>query len=195
MKNVLLLLWILFGMSALGKAQNDSLKSTICINTGISFISLIVSGNDNNYDSPTPAFQLTYDNKIEKWFSLGGAVSYQSMRSSNLDVYGNYSSGSDGMYSATYNRLNIAMRALFYYVHTGRVDLYSGMRFGYTHWEVKTSSPTMTISRDGWLFHDGYAPQVVLFGVRGYFTNHFGMNCELAAGSPHYFSMGITFRL
>jgi len=39
-----------------------------------------------------------------------------------------------------------------------------------------------------------FAPQLVLFGAQGYFTDNIGANFELSVGAPHFFSIGLNYR-
>ncbi|NJO69913.1 MAG: hypothetical protein HC830_12085 [Bacteroidetes bacterium] len=45
-----------------------------------------------------------------------------------------------GDYRTKINRLNVAARALFHYGNSGKIDMYSGLRLGYTNWGVSTNS-------------------------------------------------------
>lgn len=186
MKRILLLSLLVFSVSYAMHAQNETYKSTICVNGGFSLVGTIISAA-NGETTSVPAIQVTYDRGISNWFSLGGAVSYQSMKIDYTDVdFGNY--------KTSLNRLNFALRALFHYANSGKVDLYSGLRLGYTNWNVSSTSTDPDYDPESVFKGGGFAPQVILFGFRGYFTDHIGLNSELTVGAPHYFSIGLNYR-
>lgn len=186
MKKLLLLTALALFLSHSIQAQNDTYKSTICVNGGFSLVGTIISAVDGKTSS-VPAIQVTYDYGLNKWFSLGGAASYQSMKI-------NYTDLDYGSYTTSLNRLNVALRALFHYANSGKVDLYSGLRLGYTNWNVSTTSTDPDYDPNSVFNGGGFAPQVILFGFRGYFSEHIGLNSELTIGAPHYFSVGLNYR-
>ncbi|NJK95016.1 MAG: hypothetical protein HC905_09000 [Bacteroidales bacterium] len=156
------------------------------MNGGFSLVGTIISAA-NGQTSSIPAIQVTYDYGISDFFSLGAAVSHQGMKIDYTDI--NY-----GDYRTKINRLNVAARALFHYGNSGKIDMYSGLRLGYTNWGVSTNSKDPDYVADDVVKGGGFAPQVILFGFRGYFSEHIGLNSELAVGAPHYFSIGLNFR-
>ena len=186
MKKLLFLACLAVILNGTLQAQNEDYKSTICVNGGFSLVGSLISAV-NGQTSSMPAIQATYDYGVAKWFSLGAAVSYQSMKIDYSDV--NF-----GDYNTTLKRLNFGMRALFHYANSGKVDLYSGLRLGYTNWNVSSNSTDPEYDPNSVFSGGGFAPQVVLFGFRGYFTDHIGLNSELTAGAPHYFSVGLNYR-
>lgn len=186
MKKLFLLSLLALILSNAVHAQNETYKSTICVNGGFSLVGTIISAA-NGETSSVPAIQVTYDYGLEKWFSLGAAVSYQSMKIDYTDMtYGNYKTSLD--------RLNVALRALFHYANSGKADLYSGLRLGYTNWNVSSTSTDPDYDPNSVFKGGGFAPQVILVGFRGYFTDHIGLNSELTVGAPHYFSIGLNYR-
>jgi hypothetical protein len=186
MKKILLLSFLALSLSFSVHAQNEAHKSTICVNGGFSLVGTIISAA-NGQTSSIPAIQFTYDYGLTNWFSLGGAVSYQGM---NID----YTDSNFGDYSTSLKRLNFGLRSLFHYANSGKVDLYSGLRLGYTNWNVSSTSKDPDYDPNSVFSGGGFAPQVILFGFRGYFTEHFGLNSELTVGAPHYFSIGLNYR-
>ncbi|MDA3780234.1 MAG: hypothetical protein PF487_08485 [Bacteroidales bacterium] len=192
-KSLLVAIAFLFIASANSFAQSSDHKSTLSLNTGFSLIgNLLNVGGDDNSTYSLPAFQANYDYSLVDWFSIGGAASIQLM---GID-YTNYgTSGEDFKTSIT--RTNFAVRGLFHYGNSEVLDMYSGIRFGVTNWSVSTDSDNPDYqAEDDISFSSGInvAPQVILFGIRGYFNESFGANMEIAAGSPHYLSLGINYR-
>lgn len=189
MKKQLLTLTAVMLFSASGLFAQDY-KSTISADAGISLVGRLMSAVVNldtigGY-SATPAMQLSYDYMVTDFLSAGAAVSYQQFKFSQ----------SDGMFAI--KRMNFAVRALFHYGKSDKLDMYSGVRLGMTNWgykiDVPTDDPTLTALQDSKFAGFGFAPQLVAFGIRGYFTDNIGANIEFAVGSPYYMSGGISYR-
>jgi len=182
-------------------AQNDTCKSNISLNAGYSVISSyfdIIALFNNNEDriDMLPAVQFEYDYSVENWFSIGGAVSYQQF---NIEVtnYEYYNYKDDYIvedFNVYFDRINIASRFLFHYVNEGKVDMYSGLRLGYTYWVVNAGTTDPDYDDFKLRKNIRIAPQLVAFGIRGYITEHFGLGAELAFGSPHFFNCGFKYR-
>ncbi len=181
-------------------AQGDH-SNALTVNAGFSLVGNIFSlpdatgaGDIGSYS--TPAFQIGYDHFMIDWFSLGAAVSFQQMGikyESYVDTDGTIVDG-----ELKIIRMNFAARALFHYVNRDRLDLFSGLRLGFTNWNISEDFTTNDGSYDyGDVFNfsgTNFSPQVILFGVRGYFTDNFGANMELCAGAPYYFSLGLNYK-
>lgn len=187
--------FVLYGGST--QAQNDSTRNTITINAGASMAGLIVKalnyGDSISADAHL-AIQANYDYCLKKWFSLGLASSYQQYRLtySNTEVLRDKYNILDGSVSSTLTRANLAARVLFHYGNSGRVDMYSGARIGVTKWSLEADAlEPFHVAKIKYMM---FAPQLVLFGFRGYFTEHFGANTELCIGAPHYISAGLNCR-
>jgi hypothetical protein len=65
---------------------------------------------------------------------------------------------------------------------------------GYTFWSVSHNLSDV-VNLLGWVKGSMFAPQLVLFGFRGYLVENFGLNFELAIGAPHYASMGLVYKI
>lgn len=197
MKNIFLTLALVLGLAGSSFAQNEEYKSVVCGNAAMSLVGdLIDLADDASGATSTslPAFQLTYDYGVNKTVSVGIAVSYQSLGVEYVD----YDDGFETLNGdVTLNRLNFAIRPLFHYANSGMLDMYSGLRIGFTNWSAKSTVDSDTYDPES-LISSGntfnFAPQLVLFGMRVYFTDNIGLNLELAAGAPHYFSGGISAR-
>lgn len=183
-------------------AQSPDYRSTLSVNAGFSAVGSLISVSDNFSDNTksyaVPAIQVTYDKGIQKWFSLGLAASYQAM---GIE-YKDYEYTQDGEtvsedFKTSISRLNVAIRPLFHYGNLNRLDMYSGLRVGVTNWSIntQTNDPEYDPENDV-SFGNGvnFAAQIILYGLRGYFTDNLGANFELALGAPHYFSMGLNYR-
>lgn len=197
MKSILVI--ALFTVASYVNAQDY--QSTLTFNAGFSLVGGLFNIPDANTSQgdvssySIPALQVGYDYYLNHWFSVGAAGSVQFMGVNYDNYYYNGTETVDGDLNIT--RLNIAARALFHYANKGRLDLYSGLRMGFTNWLVTENLTDETYDYDNVLdFSSGlnFAPQLILFGVRGYFTDNFGANMELAVGSPHFFSIGLNYR-
>ncbi len=197
---IILAVVFLLANAMTGSAQNDNQttsekRNTVALNTGFSLVGSLLAGNNSDSDYETfaiPAIQLTYDYNVIDWLSLGLAGSFQMMGME----YANYGSNNES-FKTTITRTNFAVRGLFHYGNSDVLDMYSGVRFGMTHWGASTEydGEDYDVEEDA-TFTKGFgaAPQLVLFGIRGYFTDNFGVNMEFAVGSPHYLSLGLNYR-
>jgi opacity protein-like surface antigen len=195
MKKTIITLVVAAGM-LYAPVQAQDQKSTVCLNVGVSLVGQILSVADNGSTATLPAFQLTYDYDISNWFSLGLAGSYQLM-GIDYEDYSYIDENNEVVYedfTTDITRMNFALRALFHYGNFDRIDMYSGVRLGYTNWGFSSDSSDPLYDSDDVLKGGGFAPQVVAFGIRGYFTDNIGINVELAIGPPSYMSAGLNFR-
>ncbi len=170
-----------------------SYNSTVCANAGFSLVGALFNAVANSSTTEDfsstglPAFQVTYDYQVAGFLSIGVAGSVQFM---GYEYYETYANSQDDFVKVDVTRTNIAFRPLFHYGNLDDFDLYSGLRIGYTMWDV--SANTEDASTEG--FGSGFALQAVAFGMRGYFTDNLGANIELAIGAPHYLSLGVSYR-
>ena len=186
-KQFLTLVAVFFSVSGLF-AQDY--KSTISANAGVSLVGRLMSAVVNldtiNGYSATPAMQLSYDYMVTDFLSAGAAVSFQQFKFSDTD----------GMFAI--RRMNFAARALFHYGKSDKLDMYSGVRLGMTNWgykiDIASNDPTLTALQDSKFAGFGFAPQLIAFGIRGYFTDNIGANVEFAVGAPYYMTGGISYR-
>ena len=172
-------------------AQRMAGESTIGVQSGFSLASALfnLSEIDANVDASTPpALQLTYDYALTDRLSLGGGVSYQRF---NL-AYSGYGEAKEN-FDVRLSRFNLGVRGLFHYGNSETMDMYSGLRVGLSNWslDVGTNDPNFDPPKAN---GPAFAPQLILFGIRGYFTEHFGIGGELAAGAPHVVSLGLHYR-
>ena len=189
MKKQVITLTVILFFSVSGIFAQDY-KSTISADAGVSlvgrFFNAVVNLDTISGYSATPAMQLSYDYMITDFLSAGAAVSFQQFKFSDTD----------GMFAI--RRMNFATRALFHYGKSDKLDMYSGVRLGMTNWgykiDVASDDPTLTALQDSKFAGFGFAPQLIAFGIRGYFTDNIGANLEFAVGAPYYMSGGISYR-
>jgi hypothetical protein len=184
-----------------GLSQDKTYKSTVSLGVGQSMVKALadVFLNNNSFDSTglkytsLPAFYGNYDYQINEFFSVGAAGSFQLFKLKNT-VTSEF---------VQINRTNIGIRALFHYGNTDKMDMYSGVRLSTTMWDLSTNitgDPSVTEFVDDLnasRFFDKaivIAPQIVAFGIKGYFTDMFGAHMEFSIGSPYYLSGGVNVR-
>lgn len=182
---------VLFAFAG-ASAQTLAGESVISANGGFSLLGALfkLSNIDENVDaSAPPAIQLSYDYALTDHLSLGGGLSYQRFKLSYTDYGDNMEN-----FDARLSRFNIAIRGLVHYGGQENLDMYSGLRLGLTNWsaDVGTDDPNFKPPKtDGVTF----GPQLILFGIRGYVAGNLGVNAELGVGGPHFFSLGLQYRL
>jgi opacity protein-like surface antigen len=205
MRKVLLLTCVLaltFSSNSLF-AQNGDYKSNIYAGAGFSlagalFDALGAGGTGEVTTNSLPAIQLNYDYALTPRVSAGLAFSYQGF---GFDVNDYQYLDQDFNlvtedFSADLQRTNIALRVLFHYGNSEKLDMYSGVRVGMTNWvsKINSSDPNNDFfgaDLSGWSF----APQLIGFGMRYYVTDNIGLSLETALGAPHFLSIGANYRL
>ena len=170
-------------------AQRMAGESTIGVHTGFSLASALFSLSeiDANGDASTPpALQFTYDYAVTDRFSLGGGLSYQNFKLG----YSNYGETKES-FDVQLSRFNLGIRGLFHYGNSETMDMYSGLRVGLSNWslDIGTNDPNFDPPKTEGIT---FAPQLILFGIRGYFTEHLGIGGEVGVGAPHVVSFGVN---
>ncbi len=147
-----------------------------------------------------PEFGGSLDMLIARIISMGIGVNYQEIQFVNQNSYqGNYYNRYPNL--ATFTRLNIGMRNLFYFMgrNSDNVHFYMGVRAGISIWNEQdqwTSNPNYYY----------YYPVInstnntklsfqVLWGLRYFPVQDLGLQFEAGLGSPYYGQVGITLRL
>ncbi|MEY4903422.1 MAG: hypothetical protein RLZZ292_1237 [Bacteroidota bacterium] len=171
-----------------------------------------IKGLDKATLHSTATYQIAYDHAINPRFSLGVAVSKQKttfvlqsttvtigvspLIDSLLNLKGQNSF--TGSAKVTTNRTNLALRGLIHY-GTDYLDMYSGARLGISVWngafQTDISGLRVTdISKKLRVKGAFFAPQIILFGLRGYVTDHIGLGVELAVGSSYFAATQLNYR-
>ncbi len=206
----------------LATAQNSDYKHTITLGTGASFLGVAVnniSGTDfastlddqlegitnlnGLYEgSASLPFGVNYDYGATNWFSIGGGIAFQRFNNEISDLSYTRAEDNESIDIATatidINRINVAARVLFHYGNKGKIDMYSGLRLGVTNWgtKVEASNPALEEDLNATSFI-GLVPSVQLipFALRGYITENLGLSFETGIGTPHFFAIGLNYRL
>ena len=210
MKSIILFAATLVLFSFDAQAQNENYPSNFSLTVSGSTIGMLLKKVDlaeidvDGFEvaslntTGTPVLGLSYDHSINNWFSLGIAGAYQQFQSK---VEGTDTSNENGATTETFNlklkRVNVAVRPLFHYYNKENLDLYGGLRVGYTQWAASSTATDEALEED--LVDDlpgigGFRLQVIPFGMRYYVTENLGFNGELAIGSPHFVSAGVSYR-
>lgn len=144
----------------------------------------------------SPAVSLAYDYRLNRVLSLGGVMSYQSLRFDNFDYEGEQVDP-DAQFNL--NRTLLGTRVLFHYGRAEQVELYSGVRAGITVWGVRVrnfgDASVGGVDNVGRVTA-GVTPQLTIipFGVRAYVTEGLSLGGELGVGSPHILAAQIGYR-
>lgn len=180
--------------------QNMEKRSTISLGTGHSFLGMVVENadisDDNLETKSSPALQVGWDVSLKKWFSIGFGVSHQKMYAKYTNTANTGEQYKIPNFTTDFTRMNYSSRIFFHYANENRFDLYSGVRLGYTNFNIDLDVPDFYFLPDKWMKHTvgKVTGQLVLFGMRGYFTDHLGVGGEIALGAPHVFAFSVNGR-
>jgi hypothetical protein len=202
MKRSLLIVLFISSLIFRSFSQTQERQIVFSANGGLSLIGNLISsaiGQASNINhTKLPAYQINADYGITNVVSIGGAFSYQTFGAEFRNItYTNINGTTKTapILNLNVNRSNIAARILFHYnTKSEEFDIYSGIRMGYTFWSVSHNLSDV-VNLLGWVKGSMFAPQLVLFGFRGYLVENFGLNFELAIGAPHYASMGLVYKI
>jgi hypothetical protein len=140
--------------------------------------------------SHTPVYCGAFEKRINKYFGLGAAISYQKFEvATNFGFFGGpvVPDGKD-----IYTRKNYAIRGLLHMVQSSSLEVYWGARIGYTDWELTSDSFDPAIIKQKTI-KDDFSGQV-FFGIR-YFFRKIGLGYEVGIGSAPYLVMAnIAFK-
>lgn len=194
---------LMVGFAAQVNAQNGTYRNTVSGSSGLNAFQLVglidrvVEETDSlmGLDTKgTASWGLQYDRALTKWFSLGGSVAYNKFRfNADKIITENY----NGPISANLTRTNISLRPLFHYANRGRIDLYTGFRFGANIWNgsvVGNNDVTAEEINESFRSRVSVGVQFIPFGMRAYVTEHIGLGFEFGFGAPHYAAAQLNYR-
>lgn len=206
MKKILLLniVCVLFAMTAMN-AQNEDYRLTVSVGAGKTISGDLFKFADNLFSEGskyelkvTPSLQATVDYGINKFFSLGVAVSYQNF-AFNINDY-SYTLNDVTVtenFKSDVNRYSFALRPLFHYANNDRFDMYSGLRIQAIHksFDANTTDPNFNFD-DNALLKKGtrFGVGLVAYGVRYYLTENIGLGAEINVGAPYVANFNIAAR-
>jgi hypothetical protein len=185
-KIVLVLMVALFSLSQLVAQESTFKKGDNVFNLGVGLGSTLYSGI--GYTSAIPPLSLSFetcvaDKIIDKGsIGVGGYLGYQSYKW-QYTYFGSKESWK-------YSDFIIAARGTFHYPFVKKLDTYTGVMVGFDVASVKWIGTGVAGNRAA-------ASRLVgefLIGARYYFTDNFGVMCELGYGIT-YINFGINFKL
>jgi len=207
MKKIILFSFaLILGLATQTQAQNDDYRMNAGISLNYTFTGDIVnsaidavSNLGETIDKKNlPSAQLTFDYGLTKWFSIGAAVSYQSIGFEStggmaFDTITMTSTAND--YTAKFTRTSIALRPLFHYANNDKLDLYSGLRVQYfaANYEDDSRDPD-TASILDLPARTGFGVGIVAFGARYYITDNIGLGTEINIGRPYVVNLSVNAR-
>jgi hypothetical protein len=144
--------------------------------------------------SASPLYHLSVDYGFAERFSAGVDIGFQKATIQFNDVlaYGD-------SYSDHWTRILLAARADYHIVAKENMSLYTGLKFGYNMYTVKTDFPEKDFP--GYTANMNVNPQTVSvqahFGYTYFFQGKFGVNAEigLGFGGPYLFSAGLAYKI
>ncbi|MEQ9441124.1 MAG: hypothetical protein RIG62_18925 [Cyclobacteriaceae bacterium] len=140
-----------------------------------------------------PVISGTYLYSPIKRVSVGAGVAYQHFALTYQDPNDNNAQ----RYGLVANKWNVAAIGHFYYVRTPTFKMYSGLRLGFSNWNVNTETgfPIDVLDRViNFALGGAFAPQFIMLGGETYFTPNIGAHAELAIGSPQVIGFGLSYR-
>ncbi|MGQ0828543.1 MAG: hypothetical protein ACT4ON_09130 [Bacteroidota bacterium] len=193
-------------------AQKKLGESVITVGAGYSILGIASSINVNNdtnsllHDNfvANPFLVGSYDIGLAEIVSLGLSYSYQSFRYT-YDGYSRSRNNAKVRFTDKFTRTNYGLRLLFHFGKKETVDMYSGIRLGYTVWGISTDNdqysdykPEDAKGAVPWALrvnikNTHYTGQAI-FGIRYFFTKNLGFNWEIGIGPPGLFMLGLNLK-
>lgn len=212
MKKITILFLVLLSLDL--NAQNQSNEKVIGINTGISWTGIVF--NNLNLDklkieykdvkisaesfdaNATVALGFSFDYGVTEMFSIGGLYGRQTIDGQ----IGSYSwvnlkgenKTENVHFKAVRNNISILPK-IHYRLNHDKIDLYSGIRIGYTLWniDVIANDPNFDVI-EKIIPRNRPSLGIIPIAVRYYFSDNFGAELEPAIGAPYVGSIGIKYR-
>lgn len=175
-------------------------QSNLSLGIGGSLYNIKIGGEplgtillSSNYDSinyeNTVVLMAAYDLKILKFLSVGAAYSYQDL-SYDYSVFRTDTITYRGNFTDEVKRTNIGVRILYYFQDTDDLDIYTGLRAGYTEWKMRR-----TFEEDFTGYRKNKYKMQAVFGVRAFLHKNIGFMGEVGIGDPYLWTLGLCARL
>ena len=190
---------ILFSIWNKGISQDNYKKSIIGVGMAASLVVqrvqyLSYDGYFLSFDHSikvtriTPVFSFSYDYKVNRSFSIGGAFAYQLVELSNNYIR--------SYKFVSMERYNVSLRALYYYKKHDHFQLYSGLRLGINSNSIMaTSMDAMWVESFDSMKGVQYAPQFIGLGANFNMTPDILIVGEICIGTPYIFYLGMAVSL
>ncbi len=143
-----------------------------------------------------PTIQVSSEYYFGKVFSLGFAAATQyhnvyisdfEYRIDTIDYNMDVAFG--------FRRNNFGIITHFSYLNKEKINIYSGVRLGFSQYKFSVSNLNNTIISNLNLFDFVWlSGQVTLIGVRAYILDNIGINSELSIGAPYFITLGAQYR-
>lgn len=185
--SLLILLFVGARQAAIAQAHEAGMKN-ITVSVGGSLIGSLFEVVTNAADvegSNTPVIIGHVDYAFTDYFSLGAGVGYQGYKIE----FGE----SAGDYIDNIRCLNFAVRPLVHVFNSEELDVYGGVRIGFTSWSANTTAdiagydPLDAVDLGSFTFHP-------MAGVTYYFSEFLGANMEVGVGT-YLAAIGIKARI
>lgn len=179
-------------------AQRKERESILTVGFGLgmwNFIASAINLVDSADASSIPTINATYDYGITHNFSLGAAVSYNSISISNPN-YSYINSAGVIIYeriSVDYSRVNVALRPLYHWGKRENFEWHTGLRLGYSFWNAQLNTTDPYYS-DQVYQENSYSFQV-LFGSRAYVSEFISITFDVGLIEPYIASLGLSLKL
>lgn len=182
-------------------AQNEEYKSVASVSVGYSLTGAIINAFETANAaadisiSSIPTLQLTYDYGITNYFSVGIAAGFQNFGFdvSDYDYINDLGVNVNENFKANYSRLNVAIRPLFHYANSDKLDMYSGLRIGFLNNNISSDSTDEDFDI-GTASGTRLSVGVTAYGFRYYFTDNIGAGIEINIGAPYISCFNINAR-
>lgn len=160
----------------------------ITANVGYSVIGALFQAASVGSDQITsiPVISGMVDYGVADQFSVGGAVSFQSISINDEDINGSNVKN-------TLSCMNIGIRPLFHFGNSDEADFYAGIRVGYTRWSASTNSTDPAYDPlDAYNTPGLVSLQPLLGGT--YYFGPVGINGEVGFGT-YIAALGVKIRI
>jgi len=187
-------------------AQQDAGQSAVTAGVGVSIAGLLInayttaittavsSTNAISFStSSIPVIFGSYDYGVNRRFSIGLAASYQSWSVGIPSYVDQNTMIPYAPSSISLSRINYALRPLIHFGRSTDLDLYTGLRLGYTTWTLTNTSLDPNLKSVSFGSTSNFAP-AVLFGLRYYFSKVIGAGLEVSIGAPYAVAVGLNAR-
>jgi hypothetical protein len=187
-------------------AQQAAGQSVLGFHAGYSLLGALVKSAEDAIDltgsadvkaTGTPALQLAFDYGMTQRVSIGVAAAFQTfgVKADNYTYTNAAGETITENAKANSTRMSFAIRTLFHYGNSDRLDMYSGLRLQRVQWSssLDSTDPDFGIGDD---FDAGrFGLGIIPFGLRYYFTDALGAGFELMWGAPYLASLNVNYRL
>jgi len=195
MKKILLGLGVVALLSTTSvQAQNEKGQMAISVGAGQSLFGNFFSSFDDV--KTTPVINGMFDFAVSDVVSMGLGLSFQS--SAYNDTWSYFDANNNMItedITLTTTKINAGVRINFHYARgIDNLDMYSGMRIGYSNWSFKNDSSDPLYDA-GLSITIPVAMQIVPFAMRYYFTDMIGLHLETGLIGPYFIAGGVSLKM